>query len=265
MKKTLVLAHQNIYRLKLNPFIMTFLSRRFTLIIVLFTCVLCKAQDNMLSKQEIKDGWKLIWDGKTTNGWKGAFIDKFPEKGWKIENGELIVSKTDGGESTNGGDIITTEYYDNFELTVDAKLSVGANSGVKYFVDPTYLVPKGSAKGLEYQLLDDEKHPDAKNGRDGNRTIGSLYDLITADRNKRPSAIGEWNKVRIISNKNKIEHWLNGMKVVEYERGSQAFKDLVAISKYKDIPDFGLKPKGPILLQDHGDEVHFKNIKLRKL
>lgn len=223
------------------------------------------AQDNTLSQKEKSEGWVLLWDGKTTKGWKGAFQDNFPEKGWKIDDGELIVLKSDGGESTNGGDIITTEYYDNFELTLEVKLTPGANSGVKYFVDPTYLVPKGSAKGLEFQLLDDERHPDAKNGRDGNRTIGSLYDLITADRNKKPSAIGEWNKVRIVSNKMKVEHWLNGMKVVEYERGSQAFRDLVALSKYKDIPEFGLKPTGPILLQDHGDEVHFKNIKIRKI
>jgi hypothetical protein len=223
------------------------------------------AQDNTLTPTEKKDGWKLLWDGKTTNGWKGAFIDKFPEKGWKIENGEFIVIKNDGGESTNGGDIITTDYYDNFELTLEAKLTPGANSGVKYFVDPTYLVPKGSAKGLEFQLLDDERHPDAKMGRDGNRTIGSLYDLITADVNKKPSPIGEWNKVRILSKNMKVEHWLNGMKVVDYERGSDKYKELISISKYKDVPEFGMKPKGPILLQDHGDEVHFKNIKLRKL
>jgi hypothetical protein len=223
------------------------------------------AQDNTLTTEELKKGWKLLWDGKTTQGWKGAFIDNFPEKGWKIENGELIVLKNDGGESTNGGDIITTDYYDNFELTLEVKLTYGANSGIKYFVDPTYLVPKGSAKGLEFQLLDDALHPDAKNGRDCNRTMGSLYDLIAADKNKKTSPIGEWNKIRIVSKNMKVEHWLNGMKVVEYTRGSKEYADLVAISKYKDIPDFGLKPKGPILLQDHGDEVHFKNIKIKIL
>lgn len=239
----------------------TFLLCLFTLPLI----VVGQSTDNTLTKTEKKEGWKLLWDGKTSKGWKGAFSDKFPEKGWRMENGELIVLKSDGGEATNGGDIITVDYYDNFEIVLEAKLSQGANSGIKYFVDPSYLVPKGSAKGLEFQLLDDDHHPDAKNGRDGNRTIGSLYDLITADKNKKASPIGEWNKVRIVSKNMKVEHWLNGLKVVEYERGSQQYKELIAISKYKDIPEFGLKPKGPILLQDHGDEVRFKNIKLRVL
>lgn len=207
----------------------------------------------------------MLWDGFSTKGWKGAFRTDFPEKGWRIENGELIVLKNDGGESTNGGDIITLEYYDNFELKVDFKLTSGANSGIKYFVDPEYLVPKGSAKGLEFQLLDDDKHPDAKLGRDGNRTVGSLYDLIAAPTNKPIKPIGEWNTAYIISKNKKVEHWLNGVKLLEYERGSEEFNKLIQISKYKDIPNFGLKSKGPILLQDHGDEVHFKNIKIKIL
>ncbi len=221
--------------------------------------------NNSLSVQEEKEGWKLLWDGKTTKGWKGAFRPDFPEKGWKIENGVLIVLKNDGGESTNGGDIITVKHYDNFYLKVDFKLTPGANSGIKYFVDPEYLVPKGSAKGLEFQLLDDALHPDAKLGRDGNRTLGSLYDLITAPKDKPIKAVGEWNTAQIISKDKKVEHWLNGVKLLEYERGSEQFKQLIEISKYKDIPNFGLKAKGPILLQDHGDEAHFRNIKIREL
>lgn len=231
----------------------------------LFTCSL-HAQHNTLIKKEKKQGWKLLFDGKTTNGWVGVFKDKFPEKGWKVENGELIVLKSDGGESTNGGDIVTTELYSDFELMLEVKLTPGANSGVKYFVDPAQPPVSGkSALGLEFQILDDERHPDAKLGRNGNRTIGSLYDLITADTNKKPSPIGEWNKVRIVSKNNQIEHWLNGQLVVKYTRGSQEFKDLIAISKYADKPGFGLCKEGYILLQDHGDEVHYRNIKIRRL
>lgn len=227
---------------------------------------IAQVKSNTLTDLEKKEGWVLLFDGKSTNGWVGVFKDKFPEKGWKVENGELIVLKSDGGESTNGGDIVTTGTYRDFELTLEVKLTPGANSGVKYFVDPAQPTVTGkSALGLEFQILDDERHPDAKMGRDGNRTIGSLYDLITASATKKPAAIGDWNKVRIVSKDNKIEHWLNGNKVVEYVRGSKAFLDLVAISKYKDKPGFGLCQEGYILLQDHGDEVHYRNIKIRKL
>ncbi|WP_317132028.1 3-keto-disaccharide hydrolase [Rufibacter hautae] len=213
---------------------------------------------------EKKAGWKLLFDGKTTTGWRGAYKDAFPEQGWKIENGELVVLKSGGGESRNGGDIITEQQYDNFELTLEAKLTPGANSGVKYFVTERLPKSPGSAIGLEFQILDDDLHPDAKMGKDGNRTIGSLYDLITA-RNKKVMSIGEWNKVRIVSNNKHVEHWLNGVKVVEYERGSQKFRDLVAASKYQKFEGFGEAPQGHILLQDHGDEVRYRNIKLLNL
>lgn len=219
---------------------------------------------NQLSAQEKKQGWKLLFDGQSTKGWKGAFLDQFPAKGWSITNGLLMVEPSDGGESTNGGDIVTTELYANFELLVDFKLSPGANSGIKYFVDPAQPVPSNprSALGLEFQLLDDERHPDAKLGRDGNRTIGSLYDLITA-KNKQVNAIGEWNTARIISRGKHVEHWLNGKKVLEYERGGPSFMELIRQSKYKDIPGFGLVAEGRILLQDHGNRVYFRNIKIR--
>lgn len=221
--------------------------------------------DNMLTKEEKKQGWKLLFDGKTTSGWRLMFNDVFPSEVWKVENGELIVTNGDGGESTKGGDIVTKKTYRNFELTLEAKLTEGANSGVKYFVDPNQpkLDAGTSIKGLEFQLLDDERHPDANKGRDGNRTVGSLYDLIKADSTKKPSPIGKWNKIRIVSDNNKIEHWLNGQKVVAYVRGSKEFKDLIALSKYKDIANFGLCEKGYILLQDHGNEAHFKNIKIK--
>jgi hypothetical protein len=142
-------------------------------------------------------------------------------------------------------------------------ITEGANSGIKYYVTEKEN-NKGSAIGLEYQILDDKNHPDAKLGRDGNRTMSSLYDLITA-KNKRPNPIGQWNTARIVSKNNHVEHWLNGMKVLEYERGSKEFREIVAISKYKDWPNFGEAPQGHILLQDHGNKVSFRSIKIRKL
>nr|WP_294897884.1 family 16 glycoside hydrolase [uncultured Pedobacter sp.] len=227
---------------------------------------LVKAQDNTLSKKEKREGWKLLFDGKTTAGWKGAFTDNFPSKGWKIENGLLEVNANGGAESADGGDIVTLKEYDNFELKVDFKLTKGANSGVKYFVAPQQPTPASprSAFGLEFQLLDDAVHPDAKLGKNGNRTISSLYDLIPAIDNKPVKPIGGWNTLKIVSNGTHIEHWLNGVMVLTYERGSQRFKDLVADSKYKDIPGFGLGEKGRILLQEHGFRVYFKNIKIKE-
>jgi sugar phosphate isomerase/epimerase len=225
-----------------------------------------QAQDNQLTRKEKKEGWQLLFDGKTTTGWKGAFISDFPAKGWKIEDGLLMVEPSGGAESTNGGDIVTIKEYDNFELVVDFKLTEGANSGIKYFVDAKQATPTTprSAFGLEFQVLDDVRHPDAKLGKNGNRTISSLYDLIPAISSKPSKEIGEWNTARIVSNGNHVEHWLNGVMVLTYERGSEAFKALVAGSKYATIPGFGLNAKGRILLQDHGNKVFFKNIKIKE-
>lgn len=218
----------------------------------------CQQIQNTLSTLEQKQGVKLLWDGKTTAGWRGASIDKFPEKGWKIQDGVLSVKPTEG----KGGDIVTTEAFSNFELNVDFKLVEGGNSGVKYFIDPA--LPTSSL-GLEYQLLDDDKHPDAKAGRDGNRKTASLYDMISAPTNKNFKKIGEWNTAKIISKGNHTEHWLNGIKVLEFERGSDEFKRLIALSKYKDLPNFGIGETGRILLQNHGNQVFFRNIKIKTL
>ncbi len=223
------------------------------------------AQDNTLTKKEKAAGWQLLFDGKTTNGWKGAFKDQFPDKGWKIEDGLLMVTPSDGGESTNGGDIVTLKEYTDFELSVDFKLTEGANSGIKYFVAAQQATPASprSAFGLEFQVLDDDKHPDAKLGKNGNRTISSLYDLIPAISSKPVKPIGEWNTARIVSIGNTVEHWLNGIKVVQFDRSSNQFKQLIAGSKYRDIPGFGLNKQGRVLLQDHGNKVDYKNIKIR--
>jgi hypothetical protein len=227
------------------------------------------AQTNLLTDLEKNEGWKLLFDGKTTSGWRGAYKESFPDSGWVVQDGVLSVLSSGGAESRHGGDIVTVEEYENFDLTFEFMLTEGANSGVKYFVVEHQPKPAGSAFGLEYQVLDDDKHPDAKMGKNGNRTAASLYDLIAA-KDKQVNPVGEWNQGRVLVQGNHVEHWLNGKKVVEYERGSQAFRELVAQSKYA-APDynkngrFGEAPKGHILLQDHGDKVSYRNIKIKPL
>ncbi len=218
---------------------------------------------NQLTKAEKADGWEMLFDGKSTEKWRAAHKETFPEKGWTVENGLLALHAESGGESTEAGDIVTLEQFSDFELNLEFNITPGANSGIKYFVTEGEKT-EGSAIGLEYQILDDEKNEDASNGIDGNHTVASLYDLIPAGE-KYVREPGQWNMVRIVSKDRKVEHWLNGRKQFEYERGSKAFRDLVAISKYKVWENFGEADAGYILLQEHGHDVFFRNIKIKRL
>jgi hypothetical protein len=221
---------------------------------------------NSLSPDEVKNGWKLLYDGHTANGWRGATLTTFPAKGWLYADGTMHVLPSEGKEESGGGDIVTDSLYSAFDLSFEFKITPGANSGVKYFVTLSE-VTKGSAIGLEYQVLDDKLHPDAKLGRNGDRTLASLYDLIPAKKQERfVHPIGAWNTGRIVVYPdNHVEHYLNGVKVLEYERGSKEFRDLVAISKYVIWKNFGEAKEGHLLLQDHGNEAWFRSIKVRRL
>ena len=224
---------------------------------------------NELSYQEKKEGWQLLFDGKTTDGWRGAYADGFPESGWLVQDGTLMVSRSGGAESATFGDIVTMAEYGDFELKFDFKLTEGASSGVKYFVVEHQPKPEGAAYGLEFQVLDDARHPDAKLGRDGNRTVASLYDL-KATQDKTTNPIGTWNSGMVRSKGALVEHWLNGKQVLNYERGGEEFRKMVSMSKYA-APSyntngrFGEATKGHILLQDHGDQVQYRNVKIRIL
>ncbi len=221
---------------------------------------------NNLSAQEKAQGFNLLFNGKDFTGWRGVNRQEMTGKRWSIEGEDLVIHKSDGSET--GNDIVTKENYGAFELVFEFMLTEGANSGVKYFVNEDFNSGGKSGIGLEYQILDDERHPDAKMGVVGNRTLASLYDLIPSRKvDKRfQRKIGEWNQARlVVMPDNTVQHWLNGFKVVEYERKSNIFKALVARSKYAKYDGFGEADNGPILLQDHGDEVHYRSIKLRKL
>lgn len=222
---------------------------------------------NTLSEQEKALGFKLLFNGKDLTGFRSAFKTTAPPSVWTVEDGQLHVNSSGGKESVNGGDILTNEKFGAFELVFDFKLTEGANSGVKYFVNESYNSGM-SAIGLEYQVLDDVKHPDAKLGTVGNRTLASLYDIIPSYKNdpRFQKKIGEWNQGRIVVYPNNIvQHWLNGFKVLEYERKSNIFKVLVAHSKHAKWDGYGSQDEGPILFQEHGDSVFYKNIKIRTL
>lgn len=216
---------------------------------------------NTLTEKEKAEGWRLLFDGTSMNGWRGAYLDSLPARGWEVRDGMLVVQASGGGEAAFGGDIVTRDEFSSFDLRVEFKLTEGANSGIKYFVTEQQPRTPGSAKGLEYQILDDARHPDAKLGINGNRTLASLYDLIPATK-KKARPIGQWNQARILVRDRHVEHWLNGVRVLAYERGGEQFLKHKAESKFRDLAGFGEAERGHILLQDHGNQVFYRNIKI---
>lgn len=210
-------------------------------------------EHNTLTKKERKAGWQLLWNGKDLSGWKSNSTKGDMNKGWKAVDGELVIMARSGA-----GDIITEKRYHDFELSIDFKITEGANSGIKYFIG------ENGSVGCEFQILDDENHPDAKMGFNGNRRLGSLYDLIPADgwalASKR-----DWNTARIVVRGNHVEHWLNGVKILEYEKNNDMWDTIVSHSKFAKVENFAGGDGGHILLQDHNDEVHYRNLKIREL
>jgi Domain of Unknown Function (DUF1080). len=214
---------------------------------------------NTLTPQEIKKGWTLLFNGQNLEGWTSVGRTTTPERGWTVEDGILTVNK---GGAKKGGDIITTQQFSEFDLTFDFRLTKAANSGIKYLFTN---YEKGGWLGNEYQVLDDDFHPDAKAGRDGNRKTASLYDVFPAGK-KEMKQTGEWNSARIVVKGTKVTHYLNGKVTLSYNSKSKAYKEAVALSKFKEAkPVFGMIEKGYILIQDHQDEVSFRNIKIKDL
>jgi hypothetical protein len=229
-----------------------------TAAVVVFVAATWAAEPNTLTDQERAEGWILLFDGKSLGAWRGIASTEVPA-GWDVHDGAIRI-----GKATKAGDIITREKFGNFDFRFEFRLTPGANSGVKYFVDPARAQGTHGI-GCEYQILDDERHPDAKARADGSRTLAALYDILPPAPNKPVRPVGEWNEGRIVVRGPKVEHWLNGVKVVEYDRSSPEFRAAVAKSKFAKMAGFGEWAEGHILLQDHNDEVHYRNLKIRRL
>ena len=230
----------------------------FTILFISISINMAQAQHNSLSQQEKQEGWTLLFDGQSTVNWRSYNGDQFPDSGWVVENGALIV-ESDGG----GGDIITKNKYGNFVLELEWKADKGANSGLFYraMEQPTQAIYWSAP---EFQILDNENHPDANRGKNGNRKSASLYDLIPAQpQNAKP--FGEWNSAKIVADGATIEHWQNGEKVVEYELWTNEWYEMIRNSKFLEHPEFGDAREGHIGIQDHGDRVSFRNIKIKAL
>ena len=202
-----------------------------------------------------KEKWVSLFDGKSLKGWRAATSDVAPDSAWSVTNNEIMFNPKKG----HGADIITTRSFKDFDFTLQFKVSEGGNSGIKFFLIPN------TNLGCEYQIIDDSKHPDAKLGINGNRKTASLYDIIPASENKKYKPAGQWNTVRVVSKGNHVEYYLNGEKTVEFDRGSEDFKKGIAASKFKTTKGFAEASSSPILLQAHGDQVSFRDIKIKEL
>lgn len=205
------------------------------------------------AKESKKDSWKQLFDGKDTSQWRGYKATTFPAKGWRVEDGTLRHVSGEGG-----GDLITVDKFSDFELRFEWKVAPGANSGVIYRVTEDHNASYET--GPEYQVLDDSKHGDGKNPK---TSAAALYALIACNAEKALKPVGEWNKARIVIKGNQAEHWLNKKKVVEYQWGGSETQKLISESKFKGMPGFAKNASGHICLQDHGDDVWFRNIKIR--
>lgn len=210
--------------------------------------------------QDSNSKWEILFDGNGTEKWRSKTDSRFPDSGWEIENGLLFLG------SKGGGDIVTRGKYGNFELVFEFMLTNEANSGIKYFVDTVVNQETGAImiNGPEYQIIDDYSNEHVKDDPYGVSSTGALY-LFYAPENKILNPPGEWNSGKIVSYNGRVEHWLNGVKVVSYERGSNDFAERKSTTKFKNDIGYGIKPAGHIMLTDHNDKVYFKNIKIRKL
>ncbi len=238
------------------------LPGKINLIVLLSISLSSYAQVNTLTEKEKNEGWKLLFDGQTTGGWRNYNSDKIGP-GWKVADGLLYLdtSKKEGYQSSGGGDIITNDEFENFELSLDWKIEPCGNSGVIFNVVEYPKYTEVWRTGPEMQVLDNACHPDAKIAK---HRAGNLYDLIES-KTVTVHAGGEWNTAKIISNKGHLELWLNDNKQVETEMFTPQWEAMIKASKFKDMPDFGKARKGHIALQDHGNRVWFRNIKIREL
>lgn len=228
---------------------------------------------NELSAGERAAGWRLLFDGRTLRGWRGLGSDSVPTAHWVVVDGAIQkvasgrVPTLPDGQPAQGGDLMTVDAFQDFELSFEWRVTPGANSGVKYNVSEELSVreaPNHAALGFEYQVLDDDRHED---GKLPTHRAGALYDLVAPNDRKRLHPVGEWNRSRVIFRGRHGEHWLNGERIVTFELGSARFDSLLAASKFRTLPWFGERRAGGghIVLQDHGDEVYFRSIKVRPL